>query len=95
MTIKRVGPLSCAKIAGTLYAVLGLVVGIFVSLAALVGAFASNRGDAGGLGVLFGVGAVVAIPVFYGCIGFVGTLVMAGLYNALAGALGGIEVDIQ
>jgi hypothetical protein len=27
MVIKRVGPVSCAKIAGTLYAVLGLLMG--------------------------------------------------------------------
>jgi len=28
MVIKRVGPLSCARIAGTLYAIVGFVIGL-------------------------------------------------------------------
>lgn len=95
MTIRRVGPLSCAKVAGALYAVLGFIAGIFVSLAAMAGAFASNQDGAGALGIVFGVGAVVLLPILYGCLGFVMTLIMTALYNALAGALGGVEVDIQ
>ena len=95
MTIKRVGPLSCAKIAAALYAVLGLVAGVFFSLAAMAGAFAANQEAAGAMGVIFGVGAIVVLPIFYGCIGFVGTLIMAAVYNALASAVGGVEVDIQ
>ena len=95
MTIKRVGPLSCAKIAAALYAVLGLVAGIFISVAAMVGAFAANQEAAGALGLLFGVGSIVMLPIMYGCIGFVGTLIMAAVYNALASAVGGVEVDIS
>jgi hypothetical protein len=95
MTIKRVGPLSCAKIVAALYAVIGLIAGIFISLAAMVGAFAANRGAAGPLGVLFGVGSIVMLPIIYGCIGFVMTWILATLYNVLAGAVGGVEVDIS
>jgi hypothetical protein len=95
MTIKRVGPLSCAKIAAALYAVLGLVAGVFFSLAAIAGAFAANQEAAGAMGVVFGVGAIVVLPIVYGCIGFVGTLIMAAVYNALASAVGGVEVDIS
>jgi hypothetical protein len=39
MVIRRVGPLSCAKIVGTLYVVLGLVIGGIFSLVALAGGF--------------------------------------------------------
>ena len=95
MTIKRVGPLSCAKIAAALYAVIGLIAGIFISVAAMVGAFAANQGAAGPLGVLFGVGSIVMLPIMYGCIGFLGTLIRAAVYNALASAVGGVEVDIS
>ncbi len=37
MKLRRVGPLSCAKMAGVLYAALGLIFGCFVSAAALFG----------------------------------------------------------
>jgi hypothetical protein len=95
MTINRVGPLSCAKIAAALYAVIGLIAGIFVSLAAMAGAFAANEEAAGAMGLIFGVGSIVVLPIFYGCIGFVGTLILAAVYNALASAVGGVEVDIS
>jgi hypothetical protein len=95
MTIKRVGPLSCAKIAAALYAIMGLIAGIFISLAAMAGAFAANEEAAGAMGLIFGVGSIVVLPIFYGCIGFVGTLIMAAVYNALASAVGGVEVDIS
>jgi hypothetical protein len=94
MTIKRIGPLSCAKIGAALNGVIGLIAGIAFSLAAMVGAFAGN--DAPGMfGALFGVGAIVILPIFYACMGFVMTLIMAVIYNALASAVGGIEVDVS
>ena len=49
MVVKRVQPLSCAKIAGTLYAILGLVFGALFSLAAAAGAFASDSGEGAAL----------------------------------------------
>jgi hypothetical protein len=95
MTIKRVGPMSCAKIAGALYAVIGLIAGLFITLASMIGAMAGAGEGAGGLGVIFGVGSIVVLPIMYACIGFVATLIMAAIYNALAAAVGGVEVDIS
>lgn len=42
MVIRRVAPVSCAKIAAVLYAVGGLFVGGVVSLIALAGGFATS-----------------------------------------------------
>ena len=56
MIIKRVGPVSCAKIAGTLYAIFGLVVGGIVSLVALAGGFGSNASAPAGIRAIIGVG---------------------------------------
>ena len=95
MTINRVGPLSCAKVAAALYAVVGLVAGIFVSLAAMAGAFAANEEAAGALGLVFGVGAIIVLPVLYACMGFVMTLILTALYNRIASAIGGVEVDLS
>ena len=96
MVIKRIGPLSCAKITGTLYAVMGLFFGAIFSLLALTTGFApDSTGPAGLLGTIMGVGAIIIFPIFYGCIGFVATLVAVWLYNILAGLVGGIEMDVQ
>jgi hypothetical protein len=96
MTITRVGPLSAAKIAGLLYVVIGLLVGAMFSLFAMAGGFANaDTEGAGVMAAMFGVGAIIIAPIFYGCIGFVGTLIMAALFNVAAGIVGGIEVDAR
>lgn len=94
MVIKRIRPMSVAKITGTLYAVMGLVVGAFFSLLA-AGGFGPNDSDFSGFGMVLGTGAVVAFPILYGCIGFVATLIAVWLYNVMAGLVGGIEIDVQ
>jgi hypothetical protein len=94
MVIRRIGPLSCAKIAGTLYAILGVVFGGIFSLVALAGAFGSDA-EGSPFSMIFGAGAIVLLPLFYGCLGFITTLIAAWLYNVLAGMVGGIELDVQ
>jgi hypothetical protein len=95
MVLKRLGPLSCAKITGTLYAILGLVFGAIFSMVSLATGFGSNTSGGMGFGALMGVGAIVALPILYGGMGFVTTLIGAWLYNILAGVVGGIEMDLQ
>jgi hypothetical protein len=95
MVITRVGPVSVAKIAGILYLFIGLVFGAMFSVASVVGAFAANDGTAGMMGLFFGVGAIILLPIFYACFGFVMTLVMAAIFNVAAGIVGGVEVDAR
>lgn len=95
MTITRVSPMSVAKISGVLYALLGLIFGAVISALAMVGAMAPDGGDAGALGMIFGVAAIVMLPIFYGCLGFVMTLLVAALFNLAAGWTGGVEVDVK
>ena len=95
MVIKRIGPVSCAKITGLLYAILGIVVGALFSIASLAGGLASNTSGGAGFGSLIGVGAIVLFPILYGGGGFIATLIGAWLYNVLAGVIGGIEMDLQ
>ena len=89
MVLHRIGPLSVAKVVAVLYAIFGLIMGAFLSVAALF--------RAGGAGVtpLWGVGAVVFFPVLYGVGGFIATLITAWLYNVVAGAVGGVELDLS
>jgi len=95
MVITRVAPVSVARVAGVIYALLGLLFGAIVSLASVAGAFAASGGDAGFMGALFGIGAVVLLPLFYGCMGFIMSLITAALYNAVSGVVGGVEVDVR
>jgi hypothetical protein len=100
MTITRVRPLSVGKIAGLLYALIGLCLGAFISLFALVGGMAaglardSEGGPGAAIGMLFGVGAIVIFPIVYGLMGFVMSIIMAFIYNLVAGVVGGIQVDV-
>jgi len=95
MVIKHVAPVSLAKVAGILYALLGLFIGACVSLLALTGGFASNFSSGAGIAALFGVGSIVLFPLLYGVFGFLAMLVMAWLYNLAAGWVGGVNVDLQ
>jgi len=98
MTIRRVDPMSAARLVGTLYALLGFLVGAGVTAAATL--FSTYFGPAyqpgwGSWRMLFGAGAILGMPVLYGAIGFLGALLLTALYNWLAGLVGGIVVDVE
>jgi hypothetical protein len=95
MVIRSVGALSCAKIVGTMYAVLGLIFGALFSVVAVLGGFAAGQEGPGALGAMFGAAAVVVFPICYGALGFVMSLIGAWLYNVFAGMVGGVEVDVS
>lgn len=97
MTLNRIGVLSCGKVMGVMYALIGLIIGVFFSLFAVLGAAISagmGEGD-GGIGMLFGAGAVIIMPIFYGICGFLGGLISAAVYNLVARIVGGLEMDLR
>jgi hypothetical protein len=94
MVLKRVGVLSVGKIMGAIYAVIGLLAGGLLALFGILGA--SLGGSQGALpGAGLGLAAIVLCPLIYGVLGFIGGLIVAALYNVLAGVMGGIELDLQ
>ena len=98
MVIKRVSPMSAAKIGGTLGAVIGLLIGACFSLIALTFGRAMAAADdeaAGGAfaGMLLGAGAIIVVPIFYGVFMFVMGALYAALYNVTAKFVGGLEID--
>ena len=101
MVIKHIGPLSCAKIAAVLYAVVGLIIGGIFSLVSLAGGFATAAFAADPsrttrlVPFFFGTLAVIAFPILYAAMGFVGALIAAWMYNVAAGVVGGVNVDLQ
>jgi len=96
MVLKRIDVLSAAKIGGILYAVLGLFFGGVMSLFGLLGAsLAGSEGGEAWMGLIFGVGAIITLPIFYGVLGVVFSALSALLYNVIAGLVGGLEIDLQ
>jgi hypothetical protein len=96
LTIKSIHILSLAKVLGLLYALLGFIVGSLLTCVSLLGATAAlseSGAEAGPLGVLFGLGSIIILPIFYGVIGFIGGIITAFLYNLIAGWVGGIEIE--
>jgi Transmembrane domain of unknown function (DUF3566) len=96
--VKRVEPLSAMRVAGILYAALGLVVGAMFSLIfATMGSFPMKDGQTAlpfPLRILFSGLAVVIFPVLYGVIGALMAGLMTALYNLVAKWVGGIEVEV-
>ncbi|MCL4814029.1 MAG: hypothetical protein KJ061_16170 [Vicinamibacteraceae bacterium] len=96
MVITRVDPVSCAKVVGLLYAALGLVFGAMFSFFSVVmGSLVPDAPQPPLFGVLFGIGAILVMPIFYGVLGFVTTLIGAWLYNLAAGVVGGVEIEVK
>lgn len=102
ITIRRVGVLSVGKVMGLTYALFGLIVGGLFALFSFFGAafgtaMAESAGEAGGaiFGALFGVGAIIFLPIFYGILGFLGGVLGAAFYNLVAGAVGGVELELS
>lgn len=97
MVIRRIDPLSVGKVAGLLYAVIGLLIGAVISLIVMAGAnLAGQAGESTPiLSLIFGAGAIVVLPICYGLMGFIGTAIAAAIYNLVAGVVGGIRVDVD
>ena len=100
MVIRRFGVWSVAKLYGALLAAMGLLFGAIIALASMIGGVSGAFGgdgpaNAGPMAMLFGVGAIIFLPVFYGVMGIVVGALSAALYNLFAGLLGGIEVETE
>jgi hypothetical protein len=97
MVLKSIGVLSAAKIVGLMYAILGLIMGlVFAGVFAMIPmADTANPDFPGWLAPMFGTGAIVIAPIFYGCMGFVGGAIAAVIYNALSGMMGGLELKLE
>jgi len=96
MRITRVSPVSVAKVAFVLYAAIGLIIGAIVACAALLGATMAPHGDGSSMfGAIFGVGAVIILPIMYGVFGALGALIGSAIYNVVASAVGGIEITVE
>ena len=98
MIVKRVGVLSVAKVYGALSASMGLLFGlVLAAISVVAGAGGGFIGDdaPGLIGAMFGAGAVILMPIFYGCAGLVMGAIAAALYNMFAGIVGGVRIEVE
>lgn len=96
LEIARVGVMSVAKIAAVVYAVIGLIPGVFLALGILVGVSTSGEFGSGPgprSGVLFGIIALIASPIAYAILGFIFGALGALVYNFMASKIGGVVID--
>ncbi len=93
-TLKRVGPGSAFKVGITVYGLMGLIIGILFALLSMLGG-ALAPPELGGFKFLFGIGAIIFMPLCYGIIGGIFAVLGAVIYNLVAGWVGGLEVDIS
>ena len=97
MTIRRIQPLPLAKIMGIGYGIMGLLFGVFFAIAfsGFGGLSQTQKPMPGWAAAIFGVAAVIFMPILYGLMGFVGGLISALVYNLLAGRIGGIVLEVE
>jgi hypothetical protein len=97
MELKEIGPVSCAKVLGLFYGGIGLIAGAIIGLFAVAGAALGHGNNYGNpfLGTLFGMGAIVFLPLLYGTLGVIVGLIVSAFYNVIARWVGGIQVTLQ
>lgn len=90
--IRRMDVMQMAKTLGALYFLLGFIIGVPVLF--FMSSVANTRSGITGFGSGFGIGMIIAMPVIYGVIGFIGGALMAAVYNLVARWTGGIGIDL-
>lgn len=92
--IRRFNVLKTATVVGVMYMVIiAIFVVPFLLLFSFVGIAGSSQGQGGGVGAILGIGLFAIF--FYGILGWVFTAIACVIYNAVAGWIGGIEVQVE
>jgi uncharacterized membrane protein len=97
-TIQAIPAMPFALMIACIAAVIGLIVGIIyaVAFSAIMSLIPTTTGiDLTGLGVLFGVGAIIIMPIICFIGGLIEGLIIAVIYNFLAPRIGGIKLRFK
>jgi hypothetical protein len=97
-TIRAIPPMPFAVMMGAILAVIGLIVGIIYAIigAAITSMLSSGTGvDLGEFGILFGLGAIIIMPIACFIGGLIEGLIIAVIYNFLAPRIGGIKLRFE
>lgn len=97
-TIQRIHVLPFALMNGIISGAMGLILGIIYALifGAMIAAFPTTGVvNLGWLGVLFGVGAIIIMPIMGFAGGLITGVLVTILYNFLAPRIGGIRIRFK
>lgn len=105
LRIKKLGVLSVAKMYAAMAFVISLLIaipyGLIIIIFSLIGASGASRADGGaalalgGGGIVMGIVIMIALPIMYTVIAFIGGVIGAFIYNIFAGFVGGIEIEVE
>jgi hypothetical protein len=59
----------------------------------MMGSLMGNEGAFAGL--MFGVGSIITLPIFYGVLGLISGIITALIYNVVTGFIGGLEIEVD
>src|SRR5690348_14601829 len=99
--LSRIDPLSAMRVAGILYACLGLLIGALFTLIFTIGiGFANKAGQQGNpfpglVGIVFGGMAIIIFPIFYGVLGALIGGLLSVIYNLVARKFGGVMFEVS
>ncbi|MFT5376447.1 MAG: hypothetical protein ACI906_003284 [Candidatus Latescibacterota bacterium] len=98
MVIARIVPMTMGKMLGGLYAILGLIGGVFLAIAveglrSLLMFFPADSAFGMDENSPISLILVLVLPLVYGVIGFISGVAIAWVYNWIARLFGGIELE--
>jgi hypothetical protein len=99
--IHRIGIFSLGKVSAVMYALFGLLGGVFMTGISLISMIFndsshsaySSYGSSSIVSMITGLGAVVCLPILYGILGFLGGIITAFFLNLALKYAGGLEVE--
>ncbi len=89
--IRNINPLQLGIVYAVLYAILGLILGVFFGIASSLSGAAMAASGMGNFGWL----SVIIFPICYAIIGFIAGIILAAIYNLVAGWTGGVEMTLS
>ncbi len=90
--IKKFDVFSVSKVFAIIFAIIGLIAGLFFAVFSIA---AGAIVDFGGFGASFGVLGIIIFPIIYGVMGFVMGAIGALIYNLVAAWIGGVEIEFK
>jgi len=84
LVMTRLGVISCAKVFGILYFIIGLLIAIPLGIIATLSGPVSE-----------GIFIFIGFPILYGAMGAISGIIMAVPYNVIAQKIGGIEYEAE
>ena len=92
--IIKIGAVSLGKIFAVMYAIMGLIFGGLVTIFSILGS-ALFSSEGGGGGILFGIGAIIFLPILYGVLGFIFGAFAGWIFNLATKWAGGLEIEFE